>query len=162
MRLGQVGSSIILAVGLVILQGCSEEKKAATNEAAPPAPAKAVVKGGDARNGEYDAAPNWWKAAADHKDGWTWGEVSGIVADTPDRIVVVIWGDRKAENHREQRPDGSNYLVVVNRNGDIVETVTKWDKILNKPHQVYISPYDPERHVWIVERGGGRGSIWKS
>lgn len=158
MRLGQVGSSIILAVGLVILQGCSEEKKAATNEAAPPAPAKAVVKGGDARNGEYDAAPNWWKAAADHKDGWTWGEVSGIVADTPDRIVVVIWGDRKAENHREQRPDGSNYLVVVNRNGDIVETVTKWDKILNKPHQVYISPYDPERHVWIVERGGGRGA----
>ena len=28
--------------------------------------------------------------------------------------------------------------------------------MFNKPHQLYISPYDPERHVWIVERGGGK------
>ena len=46
--------------------------------------------------------------------------------------------------------------MVVNRNGEIIERWQQWDSILNKPHQVYISPYDPERHVWIVERGGGR------
>ena len=26
---------------------------------------------------------------------------------------------------------------------------------LYKPHQIYISPYDPERHIWVVERGLG-------
>jgi hypothetical protein len=31
----------------------------------------------------------------------------------------------------------------------------QWDSIVNSRHYVYISPYDPERHVWIVERGGG-------
>lgn len=38
-----------------------------------------------------------------------------------------------------------------------MERWTQWDSILNKPHQVYISPYDTERHIWVVERGGGRG-----
>ena len=31
--------------------------------------------------------------------------------------------------------------------------------MLNTPHQVYISPYDPERHIWVVERGGGGDDI---
>lgn len=68
---------------------------------------------------------------------------------------MAIWGDRNRQN--QPRPDATNYLVVVNRNGDIVERWQQWDSILNRPHQVYISPYDPQRHVWIVERGGGRG-----
>ena len=68
-----------------------------------------------------------------------------------------LWGDRNAKTH-EKRPNSSNYLVVVNRKRGRRETVTKWDSILNKPHQVYIQPYDPERHVWIVERGAGRGA----
>ena len=152
MRLDRFGLAVVF-VGVAALAGCVSENEAATGEL--PA-AGEIVKGGDDRNGEYDAVPNWWKPAADHRDGWTWGEVSGLAADTPDRIIVAIWGDRNAQN--QPRPDGSNYLVVVNRNGDIVETVTRWDSILNKPHQVYISPYDPEKHVWIVERGGGRGT----
>ena len=162
MNLNRACATIVLAAGLATLQGCSRENQETADKAAAATTtttaAAAKSKGGDARNGEYDAAPNWWKAASDHKDGWTWGEVSGLAADTPDRIIVAIWGDRDAQDHRKERPDGSNYLVVVNKNGDIVETVTQWDKILNKPHQVYISPYDPERHVWIVERGAGRGA----
>ncbi len=92
--------------------------------------------------------------APDHDAIWTWGEVSGLAADSPDRIIVAVWGDRNRQG--EERPNGSNYLVVVNRNGDIIERWQQWDSILNKPHQVYISPYNPERHVWVVERGGGR------
>jgi hypothetical protein len=115
----------------------------------------AVRKGGDDRTGEYAAVADWWKPAPDHTDVWTWGEVSGVAVDTPDRIIVGVWGDRDATGR--ERPDGTNYVVAVNRNGDIVERWTQWDSIFNKPHQVYISPYDPERHVWIVERGGGRG-----
>ena len=154
MKPNRVSVIIVVAAVLATLQGRSDESQAATDRVAA---AGAKVKGGDARNGDYDAPANWWKPAADHQDGWTWGEVSGLAADTPDRIIVAVWGDRNAKTH-EKRANGSNYLVVVNGNGDLVETVTKWDSILNKPHQVYISPYDPERHVWIVERGAGRGA----
>jgi DNA-binding beta-propeller fold protein YncE len=111
-------------------------------------------KGGDERNGQYDAVAGWWKPAPEHDDIWTWGEVSGVAADTPDRIIVAVWGDRDRQNR--ERPNATNYIVVVNRNGEIIERWQQWDSILNKPHQVYISPYDPERHVWVVERGGGR------
>jgi hypothetical protein len=42
-------------------------------------------------------------------------------------------------------------IVVVNANGDIVEDWTQWDKMLRRPHAVYISPYDPEKRVWVVD-----------
>ncbi|HXH24887.1 MAG TPA: 6-bladed beta-propeller [Vicinamibacterales bacterium] len=42
-------------------------------------------------------------------------------------------------------------IVVVNANGDIIEDWTQWDKMLRRPHAIYISPYDPQKHVWIVD-----------
>jgi hypothetical protein len=123
-------------------------------ELAAQAPVAKERKGGDDRNGAYTAVADWWKPAPEHDATWTWGEVSGVAADTPDRIIVAVWGDRNRQN--QERPNATNYLVVVNRKGEIIERWQQWDSILNKPHQVYISPYDPERHVWVVERGGGR------
>ncbi len=116
---------------------------------------RAVVKGGDGRAGAYQSVEGWWKPAPDHEGPWTWGQVSGVAVDNPDRIIVAVWGDRNADG--EEREGSSNYLVVVDRNGNVIENWSQWDSTLNKPHQVYISPYDPERHVWVVERGGGRG-----
>jgi peptidylamidoglycolate lyase len=151
MSLERIGVALFLAAGLAALPACVDE-----NQAAPSSGSQgAVVKGGDDRTGGYDAVEGWWKPAPDHEGPWTWGEVSGLAVDTPDRIIVAVWGDRNGEG--QEREGGTNYLVVVNRNGDIVERWTRWDSILNKPHQVYISPYDAERHVWVVERGGGRG-----
>ena len=42
-------------------------------------------------------------------------------------------------------------VLVFNRTGDIVEQWTQWDKMLRRPHAVYISPYDPQKYVWIVD-----------
>jgi hypothetical protein len=42
-------------------------------------------------------------------------------------------------------------IVVADAEGNIIETWTQWDKILRRPHAVYISPYDPEKHVWVVD-----------
>jgi len=42
-------------------------------------------------------------------------------------------------------------IVVVNAAGEIVEDWTQWDRMLRRPHAVYISPYDPEKHVWVVD-----------
>jgi streptogramin lyase len=44
-----------------------------------------------------------------------------------------------------------NCLVVVDAQGNIVETWTQWDKLFRRPHSVYISPYDPEKNVWVVD-----------
>ena len=84
---------------------------------------------------------------------WVWGEVSGMVADTPDRVIVAVWGDRDYRTG-DGRPDGSNYVVEVNAKGDITRTWSEWDTLFNTPHQFYINPYDPERALYLVERGG--------
>jgi hypothetical protein len=42
-------------------------------------------------------------------------------------------------------------LVVVNATGDITEQWTQWDSLFKRPHAVYINPYDPEKHVWVVD-----------
>ena len=44
-----------------------------------------------------------------------------------------------------------NCIVVADANGNIVERWTQWDKILQRPHFVAINPYDPDKHVWIVD-----------
>lgn len=42
-------------------------------------------------------------------------------------------------------------LVVVNREGEVIEEWTQWDHLFRRPHYVTINPYDPEKHVWIVD-----------
>jgi len=39
----------------------------------------------------------------------------------------------------------------VDANGNIIEQWTQWDKIMKRPHFVTINPYDPEKHVWVVD-----------
>jgi hypothetical protein len=42
-------------------------------------------------------------------------------------------------------------LTIVDGQGKILETWTQWDKIFKRPHFVTINPYDPEKHVWVVD-----------
>ena len=42
-------------------------------------------------------------------------------------------------------------LVVVDRDGKIIEEWTQWDHLFRRPHFVTINPYDPEKHVWVVD-----------
>ncbi|MBM3817465.1 MAG: hypothetical protein FJW14_00410 [Acidimicrobiia bacterium] len=42
-------------------------------------------------------------------------------------------------------------LVVVDAAGNIVESWTQWDSIFRRPHSVAINPYDPQKHVWVVD-----------
>ena len=151
MKLERMCVAIVLAAGLAAVTACAGE-----NQGAPQSAAQGeIAKGGDDRAGEYEGVADYWKPAPDHVGESTWGQVSGVAADTPDRVIVAVWGDQNAQG--QEREGSSNYLVVVDRNGNIIENWAQWDSIFNKPHQVYISPYDAERHVWVVERGGGKG-----
>ena len=42
-------------------------------------------------------------------------------------------------------------LTVVDANGKIIEQWAQWDKIFKRPHYIVINPYDPEKHVWVVD-----------
>ena len=146
MRLERVGVAVALVV-LVALPGCAAESDGSS------LPGSAgLVKGGDGRTGEYDVVEGWWKAAPNHADGWTWGQVAGLAVDSPDRIIVVTRGDWIRAEPRQTRRE--NFIVVADGDGNIVETWNQWDSLLTLPHQVYINPYDPERSIWITESGG--------
>jgi hypothetical protein len=163
MGVQRMSLALVLAAGVA---GCVGEN--------PSQPAGNMVKGGSDETGQYVASVDWWKPAADHTPRadcpaqgsgggqqaprasgacWVWGEVSGMAVDGPNRIIYAVWGDRD-EVSGEGRPGGSNYVVEVDADGNIIKNWSKWDTLFNTPHQVYISPYDPERHIYIVERGG--------
>jgi DNA-binding beta-propeller fold protein YncE len=145
---------LALATGcLLVLSGCVDEAPAAA------AQQQVVKKGGDDLTGGYEAVAGFWKPAPDHNQQWGWGEVSGVAVDNPNRIIVSIWGDRSTGLPRVERPRGSNYMVVVDGNGNFVESWSQWDSLFNKAHQTYISPYDPERNVWLMEMGGAVGRM---
>ncbi len=155
--------SILFVLALaasVAVTGCAGENQAApapeTDAAMSGGP---ITKGGDDRTGQYDVVENWWKAAPNHDDVWGWGQVAGLAVDTADRIIVVTRGDWPA-NRREPRQGRlrrTNFIVVADGDGNIVEQWSQWDSILTLPHQAYISPYDPARHVWVIDSGGGQG-----
>ena len=115
----------VTIVALAGLAACGSETATTSPDADAPRP---IVTGGDGRAGAYEAVDGWWKPAPDHDDRWTWGEVSGVAVDTPDRIIVAVWGDRSADG--EERDGSSNYLVVVDRHGNVVENWSQWDATL--------------------------------
>ena len=42
-------------------------------------------------------------------------------------------------------------ILIFNREGELIDSWTQWDDLLWRPHSLYISPYDPEKHVWITD-----------
>ena len=42
-------------------------------------------------------------------------------------------------------------VTVWDAQGNMIEDWTQWDKLFRRPHAVYISPYDAEKNVWIVD-----------
>ena len=42
-------------------------------------------------------------------------------------------------------------ILVFDREGNVIEAWTQWDSMLQRPHYVAINPYDPEKHVWIID-----------
>ena len=101
MKLKGLGE-VLLITALAVTSSCTGETQTAQNLGSQ----KAIAKGGDDRTGDYEAVENWWKPAPDHEGPWTWGQVSGVAVDTPDRIIVGVWGDRNAEERRRDELPG--------------------------------------------------------
>jgi hypothetical protein len=42
-------------------------------------------------------------------------------------------------------------IMVVDGEGNFIEDWAQWDYLFKRPHAVYISPYDAQKHVWVVD-----------
>jgi len=133
-------------------------------------PAFAQEKGGEDETGAYEVVANWplpWSPA-----GYVWGSQPAVFAQSPDRIFIGVRGEIKAPSPAPRGFNGSwgstgqrateppsetrNCLVVVDRAGHVIESWTQWDKLFEgggSPHKIRISPYDPDKHVWVVNDG---------
>ena len=93
-RIGPGLTLVALAALSAVLSACGGENQAATQTGSADG---TFTKGGDDRTGPYSVVEGWWKSAPDHGDEWSWGSVSGVAADTPNRIIVAIWGEGTLE-----------------------------------------------------------------
>ena len=115
------------------------------------------VLGGLDETGPYDVVEDWFKQV---HDGFLL-YVDGVCAQTPDRIFVASFGEKHVsppgspESPRvESRLIREHFLIVLDAGGRVIE---EWPQVIDltvHPHSVQISPYDPDRHVWIIDREG--------
>jgi len=130
-------------------------------------------KGGEPTTGPYDVAKNWPQPPGDQSlghPGYTWGSQGGVFAESPNRIFMANRGELEIPPPLPPKPPGSespvgdpppggkpvmrNCIVVIDANGKLVEAWTQWDRLFQGgrgPHKIKISPYDPEKHVWVVD-----------
>jgi DNA-binding beta-propeller fold protein YncE len=135
-----------------------------------------MMKGGTDDYGPYTPVPNWLKPV---REGFLEKGVS-VWAETPDHIFVTTsteFADPAAVTRMRQAagigggggggggggaagpaslqvaPPRARALVSVHdRNGNVKEVWTQWEDLMVMPHYVTISPFDPEKNVWVVSR----------
>ena len=62
---------------------------------------------------------------------------------------VAAW--EKAGNRMGVDARWEHCIMVFDGAGNLIESWNQWDAKLQRPHFVAVSPYDPEKHVWIVD-----------
>jgi peptidylamidoglycolate lyase len=138
----------------------------------------AQVKGGGDETGEYEVIAGWPENYCGQ--GYVIGATAGILAETPDHVFIFSRGclpELKERGPAEFIParDAAGYdlsqkdparhprwdhiVNIVDRNGRLVASWEQHNKLFVRPHRVLMNPYDPERHVWLVDDGAH--SIYK-
>jgi len=129
----------------------------------------AQEKGGADVTGPYEYVKDWPQDNFFEK-GWTWGSTPGIWAESADRVLVNMRGElptlkiAHSENALElieaviqqsrEKPRMQHMVMVFDRNGKLVQSWEQHNSEFVNAHTVAISPYDVEKHVWIVDHMG--------
>lgn len=122
------------------------------------APASSQEEGGIDRLGPYDLIDQWMDPP---EPGYLLHPVAHF-AESADRIYIASSGATLASSApptlgvfslKIPGAKQDHHLVVVNRDGRVIERWSQWYDQLRSPHAVKISPYDPQKHVWIADRG---------
>lgn len=119
----------------------------------------------------YDVIRGWHKPFA--QPGFAFGGNSGVFAESPNRIFVAQRGETRLPNptppefagyagsigintlNATDRRVWQNCLYTLDGDGKVNERWTQWDHLCEGstgpgPHRLRISPYDPERRVWLI------------
>jgi DNA-binding beta-propeller fold protein YncE len=106
------------------------------------------VKGGQEMFGPYEVDRNWPQnvLALPGNEAWAWGAGQGVFAESPDRVYLLFRDGVHGLDHRWE-----HCLIVVNREGQIIEEWTQWSHLFGRLHFVAVDPWDPEKHVWVVD-----------
>ena len=62
---------------------------------------------------------------------------------------ITAWLDRGLRIGVDARWEHT--ILVFDREGNIIEEWTQWDDMLQRPHFVAMNPYDPDKHVWVID-----------
>jgi hypothetical protein len=134
----------------------------------------AQEKGGDDVTGPYNLVAGWPQNYCG--SGHVIGSTAGIWAESPDRVYIFSRGclpelkstrgaadsfipERNASGYDLSQKDPTRHprwdhiVNVVDRNGRLIESWEQHNKMFVRPHRVLVSPYDPDRHVWLVDDG---------
>ncbi len=124
-------------------------------------------------------------------DGWTWGSVGAVYAESPDRIWIAQRGElplpeganpwtpysmlNPSRGSAPATTDGigstcnetgrtrgyerrwNHVIFVVDSNGNLVDEWPQHDALFGLqpcgrgPHKIKMSPYDPDKHVWVID-----------
>ena len=108
-------------------------------------------KGGTDDTGPYAVVPNWYKPL---QEGFV-DRGSSVFAESPNRIFFTTdrrfaLGEQGAVTNQEAR----HTIQVLDGSGKLIEEWTQWESLLQMPHYVTESPYDPEKAVWVISREG--------
>ena len=119
----------------------------------------------------YTIVTGWHQPFAE--EGYAFGGNSGVWAESPDRIFVLQRGETRLPSpvpseyagHAGSiginvltdtaRREWRNCIYTLDGNGRVKEMWNQWDHLCEGsdgpgPHRLRISPYDPERRVWVV------------
>lgn len=143
--------------------------------AAPARPARAQEGNGNARGpigpSPYQVIRDWHKPF--QKPGYAFGGNSGVFAESPDRIFVLMRGETRLpwpvppEFHQNAGTLGINVLNATARrtwqnciytlhgDGSLKELWSQWDYLCQAsdgpgPHRIRIDPYRPDHPVWVI------------
>ncbi len=121
----------------------------------------------------YDVVRGWHQPFA--PPGYTFGGNSGVFAESPDRIFVLQRGETRLPDPLPAefsgfagsiginvltdtaRREWHSCLYTLSADGQVREMWSQWDRLICAgsdgpgPHRIRISPYDPERRVWVVQ-----------
>jgi DNA-binding beta-propeller fold protein YncE len=155
--------SIAIAIVAALIQAAPP-----TQQAAPPGN---VVELGPMGPSPYTVVRGWQKPFGG--PGFAFGGNSGVFAESPDRILIAQRGEFRLPDPLPEGYAGfagsikmnvltvvdrrvwQNCLYTLDRNGNVKERWTQWDKLCEGssgpgPHRIRISPYDPARRVWVI------------
>lgn len=189
-RWSATGLPAVALLASALYVGCAAPASNPAPAAQTSAPAEV---GGQEEFGPYEPVANWPQPLADapdgvKHDGWTWGSVGAVYAETPDRIWIAQRGElplpegakpwtayialtpprqatgngdglsatceETAKRGWERRYHHS--ILVMDRDGKMTDWWQDVDKMFEGkcgrgPHKIKINPYDPEKHVWIID-----------